>query len=97
LHEPKNFTAHLQEALDESFAQAHHVGSLGDIPLVVLSSARTDDTEYKDDPNRMDPQEQLAQLSTRGKRVVVAQGDHAILVNAPDVVIDAVNALLKEF
>ena len=97
MHEPKNFTARLQEDLDASFVQAHHAGALGDIPLVVLSSARTQPAEYKGNGDRVDPQEQLARLSTRGKHVVLTQGGHAILLNAPEAFIDAVREVVKQF
>jgi pimeloyl-ACP methyl ester carboxylesterase len=81
----------------ESAAEASKTGSLGDLPLVVLSS----------DPNRPEPdipedlvepthvawqrmQEELSHLSTRGTRTVAEHSAHYIQLDRPDIVIEGV-------
>ena len=80
-------------------------GSLGDRPLVVLTAGRYG---KPDDPflaNQADEfhdvwvhqlQASLARLSTRGRQIVVANADHGIADESPDVVVDAVRSVVDQ-
>jgi pimeloyl-ACP methyl ester carboxylesterase len=86
----------------ESAAEASKTGSLGDLPLVVLSS----------DPNRPEPdipedlvepthvawqrmQVELSHLSTRGTRTVAEHSAHYIQLDRPDIVIEGVRQVTE--
>lgn len=91
------------KAISESAAQTAATGSLGDIPLVVLSS----------DPDRQQPdlpedlvkptndaweqmQKELAQLSSRSTRVIAKNSGHYIQLDRPDLVIEAVRSVVDQ-
>jgi pimeloyl-ACP methyl ester carboxylesterase len=91
------------KAISESAAQTAATGSLGDLPLAVLSS----------DPDRPQPdlpedlvkptsvaweqmQKEMAQLSTRGTRVVAKNSGHYIQLDRPDLVIAAVRSIVDQ-
>jgi pimeloyl-ACP methyl ester carboxylesterase len=91
-------------AFSTSAAQTASTGSLGDIPLAVLSH----------DPNTLQPdlpedlvkpfndawekmQEELAQLSTRSTHVIANNSGHYIQFDRPDLVIEAVHKVVDEF
>jgi len=91
------------KAISTSAAQTAATGSLGDIPLVVLSR----------DPNAPQPdlpedlvkptsdawqqmQEELAHLSTRSTHVVTKNSGHYIQLDRPEVVIEAVRNLVEQ-
>lgn len=83
--QPKNFLSLGQHvaALPVSAAQAAAVGSLRDLPLVVLSG------EHHKAPYT-DWQRELAQLSSRGQHVVVSNCGHWIHLDQPELVIRAI-------
>jgi len=87
----------------ESAAQTAATGSLGDMPLAVLSH----------DPDKPDPdlpfdllqptndawqqmQEELSHLSTRGTHVIAKHSGHYIQLDRPDQVIEAVRKVMNE-
>jgi pimeloyl-ACP methyl ester carboxylesterase len=89
------------KSISESAAQTALTGSLGDMPLVVLSS----------DPDRPQPdlpedlvkptndawqqmQKELAQLSTRGTQRIAKGSGHYIQLDRPDLVIEAVHTVV---
>ncbi len=91
------------KAFSESAAEVAATGSLGDIPLAVLSH----------DPNKPSAdlpadlakptndaweqmQEELAHLSTRGTQVIAKNSSHYIQVDRPDIVIDAVRKIVEQ-
>lgn len=91
------------KAFSKSAMQTEATGSLGNLPLAVLSS----------DPSMPRPelpedlvkptvdawqqmQEELAHLSTRSVRVVAKNSGHYIQINRPDVVIEAVRNMVEE-
>lgn len=95
LAELKNF--------DESAAQTAKTGTLGSLPLAVLSS----------DPNRPEPdlpedlveptqtawhqmQEELSHLSSRGIHTVAERSGHYIQLDRPDVVIAAIKQVVDQ-
>jgi pimeloyl-ACP methyl ester carboxylesterase len=91
------------KSVSVSAAQAATTGSLGDMPLVVLSS----------DPARPQPdlpedlvkptndawekmQEELAHLSTRGTQVIANGSGHYIQLDRPDLVIESVRRVVDQ-
>jgi pimeloyl-ACP methyl ester carboxylesterase len=91
------------KSFPESAAQTAASGSLGDLPLVVLS--HDPDKPSSDLPADVAKpvndawekmQKELSQLSTRGTRVVAKNSSHYIQMDRPDVVIDAVRGVLDQ-
>lgn len=101
-HSAREAVAELK-ASSASAAQTAATGSLGDLPLAVLS--RGPDNPQPDLPDdlvkpanqawqRM--QEELAHLSTRGTRVIANNSGHYIQMDRPDLVIAAVRSVVDE-
>jgi len=101
-HSAREGVAELK-AISESAAQTATTGSLGDMPLIVLSS----------DPDKPQPdlpedlvkptndawekmQEELSHLSTRGTQVIAKNSGHYIQLDRPDLVIDAVREVVDQ-
>jgi pimeloyl-ACP methyl ester carboxylesterase len=100
---PKPFATHYQQwsNFPESADEVRQSGTLGDIPLVVISR----------DPNRApDPQDplfskrerhweklqlSLTQLSTKATRVIATGSGHSIPVQRPEVIASAVRGLVE--
>jgi len=91
------------KSLRESAAQTAAAGSLGDMPLVVLS--HDPDKPSADLPVDLAKpindawekmQEDLAHLSTRGTQTIAKNSSHYIQIDRPDVVIDAVRGLVEQ-
>ena len=85
-------------------ARAMQLGSLGDMPLIVRSrgltqmstgpGVSTDDLAgYKAAEDEM--QAELAELSTRGKRIIAEDCGHHIHVDRPQLVIDAIREVVE--
>ncbi|HYM78305.1 MAG TPA: alpha/beta hydrolase [Candidatus Dormibacteraeota bacterium] len=91
------------KAFPESAAEAAATGSLGDMPLAVLSH---DPEKPSSDlpPDLAKPtneawekmQEDLAHLSTRGTQTIAKNSAHYIQIDRPDVVIDAVRSVVEQ-
>jgi pimeloyl-ACP methyl ester carboxylesterase len=91
------------KAFPESAAETAATGSLGDMPLAVLS-------HDPDKPSSELPadlatpvnaawekmQEELAHLSTRGTQTIAKNSSHYIQIDRPDVVIDAVHSVVEQ-
>jgi pimeloyl-ACP methyl ester carboxylesterase len=91
------------KSFSESAQQTAATGSLGDIPLAVLShdpdkasaelpadlARQTNDAWEK-------MQEELAHLSTRGTQAVAKNSAHYIQLDRPEVVIDAVRSVVDQ-
>lgn len=100
------------ESLAESLAEAADVGPLGDLPLAVVAHGQSLDTLLPaaaleafditaDVIDRYEAiwrglQEDLATLSTASTFVVAENATHYVYVGAPDVVVDAVTALVEQ-
>jgi len=101
-HSAREGVAELK-AFPQSATQTAMTGSLGDLPLEVLSH----------DPDKPQPdlpedlvkptndawekmQEELAQLSTRGTQVIAKNSGHYVQLDRPDLVIEAVHHVLDE-
>jgi pimeloyl-ACP methyl ester carboxylesterase len=88
---PKCFEAmadHLR-VLPEATASAETVRSLGDIPVIVISSG--------DQP--MDVRashEELARLSTRGRVVLAAKSGHWVPYDEPELIVDAIRDIVED-
>jgi pimeloyl-ACP methyl ester carboxylesterase len=101
-HSERENVAELK-AVSESAAQAAATPSLGDIPLAVLShDPEKPSSEFP--PDLAKPvnqawekmQEEMAHLSTRGTQTIVKNSSHYIQIDQPDVVIDAVHAVVEQ-
>jgi len=91
------------KAFSESAAQVAATGSLGDMPLVVLShdpdkhsSELPEDIAKPTNDAWEKMQEELAHLSTLGTQVIARNSGHYIQLDRPDVVIDAVRRVVDE-
>jgi len=88
--QPKSFrsmASHL-EHLPQSAAQVEAAGSMGSIPLVVLTAS-------KPSPERFAAQEAVARLSVRGKHMVTETSGHWIHLDAPGLVVDAIREVCR--
>jgi len=91
------------KAFPESAAQAAATGSLGDMPLAVLSHD-PDKPSGELPPELAKPtnaawekmQEELAHLSTRGTQTIAKNSAHYIQNDRPDVVIDAIRKVVEQ-
>jgi pimeloyl-ACP methyl ester carboxylesterase len=101
-HSARESVAELK-AVSESAAQTAASGSLGDMPLVVLS--HDPGTPQPDLPEDLvkpandawqQMQEELAQLSTKGRQVIAKNSGHYIQLDRPDLVIDAVRGVVDQ-
>jgi pimeloyl-ACP methyl ester carboxylesterase len=91
------------KAFSESAAQTGATGSLGDMPLAVLShDPEKPSSEFP--PDLAKPindawekmQEELAHLSTRGTQTIAKNSSHYIQLDRPDVVIEAVRSVVEQ-
>jgi pimeloyl-ACP methyl ester carboxylesterase len=101
-HSAREGVAELK-AFPESAAQTAATGSLGDLPLAVLS--HDPDKPQPDLPADLDKpvndawekmQEELAHLSTRGTQTIAKNSSHYIQIDRPDVVVQAIQKVVKE-
>lgn len=90
-------------ALPSSTHQAAASGSLGDLPLIVLShdpdkpsSELPADLAKPTNEAWQKMQEELAHLSTRGTQVVVRNTAHYIQIDRPDAVVDAIQNVVNQ-
>jgi pimeloyl-ACP methyl ester carboxylesterase len=87
--QPKNFTSlgrHVA-ALATSAAQAAAVGSLGSLPLIVISG------DHHGTPH-IDWQRDLAQISSRGRHIVASDCGHWIHLDQPELVARAIREVI---
>jgi pimeloyl-ACP methyl ester carboxylesterase len=101
-HSAREGVAELK-AFPESAAQTAATGSLGDLPLLVLShdpgTAQPDLPEDLVKPTNdawQQMQTELAQLSTRGTQVIAKNSGHYVQLDRPDVVIDGVRNVVGQ-
>jgi hypothetical protein len=101
-HSARESVAELK-SFPESAAQTAITGSLGDMPLVVLSHD-PDKPSSELPPDLAKPtneawekmQEELAHLSTRGTQAIAKNSAHYIQIDRPDLVIEAVQKVVLE-
>jgi pimeloyl-ACP methyl ester carboxylesterase len=91
------------KTFSESAAQAANAGSLGDLPLAVLS--HDPDLPMPDIPADLENpindewkqmQDELSHLSTRGTHVVAKKSGHYIQIDRPELVIDAIHNVMDQ-
>ncbi len=90
-----------EDSIDESRRQVGATGSLGDMPLIVLShDPGAQQPGYEQRRSFEDPweqmQEELARLSTRGTRSIARGSGHHIHQERPDLVIGAIHDVLAQ-
>jgi pimeloyl-ACP methyl ester carboxylesterase len=88
--QPKCFRAmadHLR-VLPEATASAGAIGSLGDLPVVVISSG--DQT-----PDVTAAHEELARLSSRGRVVVASKSGHWVPYDEPELIVEAIREIIR--
>ena len=101
-HSSREALAELK-AFPESARQAAATGTLGDLPLIVLSHD-PDKPSSELSPEVAKPtneawekmQEELAHLSTRGTQTIAKNSAHYIQNDRPDLVIDAVRKVVEQ-
>jgi pimeloyl-ACP methyl ester carboxylesterase len=101
-HSLRESTAELK-SFPESAAQAAVTGTLGDMPLAVLSHD-PDKPSAELPPDLAKPtndawenmQEELAHLSTRGTQMIAKNSGHYIQIDRPEIVIDAVHNVVEQ-
>ena len=104
-HQPKSFLNNVDSGmvLNESYAEARAIPSLGDMPIVVLTAGKAPD--FGDaELNRQaeayqrvwayEIQPKLAKLSTRGRQIVVPGATHATIPE--EIVVTAVRDVVAE-
>ena len=101
-HSARESVAELK-AISQSAAETASSGSLGDMPLVVLS--HDPDLPQPDLPEDLvkptndawqQMQEELAHLSNVGKHVTAKNSGHYIQLDRPDLVVDAVHSVVDQ-
>lgn len=75
-------------ALEETAAVVSRVTSLGDIPLVIISSG-------DQPPETIAKHRELTHLSSQSRHIVASNSGHWIQFDAPSLVIDAVRGLVE--
>jgi pimeloyl-ACP methyl ester carboxylesterase len=101
-HSAREGAAELK-GIQESAAQTGATGSLGDMPLAVLSHD-PDKPSTELPPDLAKPtneawekmQEELAHLSTRGTQTIAKNSGHYIQIDRPDIVLDAVRNVVAQ-
>jgi pimeloyl-ACP methyl ester carboxylesterase len=89
--QPKCFRAiadHLG-ALEETAAFVAGLGSLGDVPLVIVSSGRQP-------PGTIAQHQDLARLSSQSRHVIAARSGHWIQFDEPDLVVATIRDLVNQ-
>lgn len=89
------------ESVDANDAEVRALGTLGDLPLVVLSH---DPDKMRFPGNLTEPvnrewgkmQEELAHLSSNGSHIVVQGSGHDIQIDKPKAVVDAIRSVLAQ-
>jgi pimeloyl-ACP methyl ester carboxylesterase len=81
-----------------SAAQIRAAGTLGDIPLIVLTAGKASDNIYSSETDRAAErrvwvegiQAELAKLSSKGKQIIVTDSDHMIPTERPEAIVSAI-------
>jgi pimeloyl-ACP methyl ester carboxylesterase len=88
-----------------SAEEARKAGSLGDVPLIVLTGGKFNtpaDPRDVEDARAFhqlwvhELQPKLARLSSRGRQIIIEKSGHGIQFEAPDVLIGAIRELIVE-
>jgi pimeloyl-ACP methyl ester carboxylesterase len=95
------------KAIDTSLAQVREaqLKTVGNIPLIVLSRGQgvlppnaglTEDVIKRFDDGWQQMQQEMAEMSSRGKRMVAKKSGHYIHLQQPQLVIDAIKEITKK-
>jgi len=104
-HQPKSFVNNVDAGmvLNESYAEARAIRSLGDIPLIVLTAGKAPDfgnaelnrqAEAYQQVWAYEIQPKLAKLSSKGRQIVVSDATHATIPQ--DTVVKAIRDVVNE-
>ncbi len=104
-HQPKSFLNNVDAGmvLNESYAEARAIPSLGDIPLIVLTAGKASDfgdTELNRQAEAYQKiwayeiQPKLAKLSSKGRQIVVPDATHATIPQ--EMIVKAVHDVVNE-
>jgi pimeloyl-ACP methyl ester carboxylesterase len=104
-HQPKSFLNKVDAGmvLNESYAEARAIPSLGDIPLIVLTAGKAPDFGNAELNRQAEAyqliwayeiQPKLAKLSTHGRQIVVPEATHATIPQ--DIVVKAIHDVVNE-
>ena len=79
---------------EECAAQVETAGSLGDLPLLVLTGQ---DQPFSEQGNRLwfEMQEELAYLSTNSTHTIVEDSGHHINEDQPETIVDAIRSIVE--
>jgi pimeloyl-ACP methyl ester carboxylesterase len=92
-------------AVDEtSAAQIRAAGTLGELPLIVLTAGKSSDGIYSSETDGAAErrvwvdgiQAELAKLSSRGKQIIVTDSDHMIPTERPEAVVSAIRDVWEQ-
>ena len=103
--QPKSFVNNVDTGmvLNESYAEARAIPSLGDIPLVVLTAGKASDfgdaelnrqAEAYQQIWAYEIQPKLAKLSTKGRQIVVPEATHATIPQ--EIIVKALHDVVNE-
>jgi pimeloyl-ACP methyl ester carboxylesterase len=84
--------------------QIRAAGTMGDIPLIVLTAGKSSDGVYSSETDRAAErrvwvegiQAEMAKLSSRGKQIIVADSDHMIPTERPEAVVSAIRDVWEQ-
>jgi pimeloyl-ACP methyl ester carboxylesterase len=91
-------------AWEKSAAEAREAGSLGDVPLIVLTAGKSMTLGNPNDDRELQAfheiwvhqlQPRLAALSTQGKQVIVEESSHGIAGEMPTAAVEAVRQIIS--
>ncbi|WP_257350984.1 alpha/beta fold hydrolase [Pseudalkalibacillus decolorationis] len=80
---------------EESLEQVRRSGSLGHIPLIVVTGGNQPHHTDESMNAWMSFQKDLANLSTRSKHIIVENAGHAIHIDSPEAVINSIKEMLE--
>lgn len=104
--QPKSIATDITTGLSvpDSYKQAHELARKSDVPLIVLTAGKP---QPWNDPEMArqaaayqqvwmhEIQPQLAQLSSRGRQIILENSDHGIPDNAPEAIVSAVRDIVS--
>jgi hypothetical protein len=98
------FRAHYEQwsVFPKSAAEIEKLGSLGDLPLVVISrdpkrTAQPDDSVLTaHEQHWQDQQRELMNLSSRSEHIIASSSGHSVPIDRPDTVVEAIRKVIEQ-
>jgi hypothetical protein len=89
---PRSIQAWADEGtgMPESFAQADAVKTLGDVPLIVLTSGLNQQTDWQS------MQVELLRLSSNSRQIITEKSGHNIEIEQPGAAVEAIVAMVSQ-